>query len=93
VGLICLAKHAATAARRFILPPQAPLKKLELIENWPPSVESILDGKAPITRFRQNYRTEFGAAGPDDPLYEAISAGRKHQRLPEHWMFVLSRDA
>ena len=27
----------------------------------------------------------FGAAGHDDPLYEAISAGRKHQGY-EHWL-------
>jgi transcription-repair coupling factor (superfamily II helicase) len=31
--------------------------------------------EAAITRFRQNYRIEFGAAGTDDPLYEAVSAG------------------
>jgi transcription-repair coupling factor (superfamily II helicase) len=46
--------------------------------------EVILD-EAAITRFRQNYRIEFGAAGSDDPLYEAISAGRKHQGA-EHWL-------
>ena len=44
----------------------------------------ILDDAA-ITRFRQCYRIEFGAAGTDDPLYEAISAGRKHQGV-EHWL-------
>jgi transcription-repair coupling factor (superfamily II helicase) len=44
----------------------------------------ILD-EAAITRFRQNYRLEFGAAGTDDPLYEAVSAGRKHQGM-EHWL-------
>ena len=46
--------------------------------------EVILD-EAAITRFRQNYRIEFGAAGSDDPLYEAVSAGRKHQGM-EHWL-------
>ena len=56
------------------------LKRLELA----PASEVILD-EAAITRFRQNYRTEFGAAGSDDPLYEAISAGRKHQGM-EHWL-------
>ncbi len=44
----------------------------------------ILD-EAAITRFRQNYRIEFGAAGTDDPLYEAVSAGRKHAGV-EHWL-------
>ena len=49
-----------------------------------PVSEVILD-EAAITRFRQNYRIEFGAAGTDDPLYEAVSAGRKHQGV-EHWL-------
>ena len=31
------------------------------------------------------YREHFGAGGHDDPLYEAISAGRKHQGY-EHWL-------
>lgn len=56
------------------------LTRLELA----PASEVILD-EAAIARFRQNYRTEFGAAGSDDPLYEAISAGRKHQGM-EHWL-------
>ena len=41
--------------------------------------------EAGITRFRQSYRIEFGAAGTDDPLYEAVSAGRKYQGI-EHWL-------
>jgi transcription-repair coupling factor (superfamily II helicase) len=49
-----------------------------------PVSEVILD-EAAITRFRQNYRIEFGAAGTDDPLYEAVSAGRKHAGA-EHWL-------
>ncbi|NNU80733.1 transcription-repair coupling factor [Halovulum dunhuangense] len=49
-----------------------------------PASEIILDAPA-IQRFRQNYRIEFGAAGSDDPLYEAVSAGRKHQGM-EHWL-------
>ncbi len=54
-----------------------------MIELAPVS-EIILD-EAAITRFRQNYRIEFGAAGSDDPLYEAISAGAKRQGA-EHWL-------
>ncbi len=49
-----------------------------------PASEVILDDDS-ITRFRQNYRAEFGAAGSDDPLYEAVSAGRKQQGM-EHWL-------
>ncbi|MCB1388143.1 MAG: transcription-repair coupling factor, partial [Rhodobacteraceae bacterium] len=49
-----------------------------------PASEVILDEPS-IARFRQTYRVEFGAAGTDDPLYEAVSAGRKHQGM-EHWL-------
>ena len=70
-------------ARRFDPASQRTVEKLELIELAPVS-EVILD-EAAITRFRQNYRIEFGAAGTDDPLYEAVSAGRKHQGV-EHWL-------
>jgi transcription-repair coupling factor (superfamily II helicase) len=70
-------------ARRFDPATQRTTEKLDLVELSPVS-EVILD-EAAITRFRQNYRIEFGAAGTDDPLYEAISAGRKHQGA-EHWL-------
>ncbi len=70
-------------ARRFDPATQRTVEKLSVIELAPVS-EVILD-EAAITRFRQNYRIEFGAAGTDDPLYEAVSAGRKHQGL-EHWL-------
>ena len=70
-------------ARRFDPVTQRTTDKLEIVELAPVS-EVILDDAA-ITRFRQNYRIEFGAAGTDDPLYEAISAGRKHQGI-EHWL-------
>lgn len=70
-------------ARRFDPVSQRTTEKLDLIELAPVS-EVILD-EAAITRFRQNYRIEFGAAGSDDPLYEAVSAGRKHQGM-EHWL-------
>ncbi|SHE43461.1 transcription-repair coupling factor [Ruegeria intermedia] len=70
-------------ARRFDPATQRTTEKLDLVELAPVS-EVILDDAA-ITRFRQNYRIEFGAAGTDDPLYEAVSAGRKHQGM-EHWL-------
>ncbi|WP_299350535.1 transcription-repair coupling factor [uncultured Shimia sp.] len=70
-------------ARRFDPITQRTTEKLDEIELAPVS-EIILD-EAAITRFRQNYRIEFGAAGTDDPLYEAVSAGRKHQGV-EHWL-------
>jgi len=70
-------------ARRFDPVSQRTTEKLDVVELAPVS-EVIMD-EAAITRFRQNYRIEFGAAGTDDPLYEAVSAGRKHQGM-EHWL-------
>jgi transcription-repair coupling factor (superfamily II helicase) len=69
--------------RRFDPVTQRTVEKLTGIEFAPMS-EVILD-EAAITRFRQTYRAEFGAGGSDDPLYEAVSAGRKHQGM-EHWL-------
>jgi len=73
-------------ARRFDAATQRTIEKLDRVELAPVS-EAILD-EAAITRFRQSYRLEFGAAGTDDPLYEAVSAGRKHQGM-EHWLGFL----
>lgn len=70
------------SARRFDPITQRTIEKLSRIE-FAPVTEVILDEES-IARFRNNYRTEFGSAGLDDPLYEAISAGRKHQGF-EHW--------
>ncbi|MEY4982016.1 MAG: transcription-repair coupling factor [Pseudomonadota bacterium] len=70
-------------ARRFDPETQRTTEKLSGIDFAPMS-EVILD-EAAITRFRQTYRAEFGAGGSDDPLYEAVSAGRKHQGM-EHWL-------
>ena len=70
-------------ARRFDPDTQRSSDVLQMVELAPVS-EVILDDSA-ITRFRQNYRIEFGAARTDDPLYEAVSAGRKHQGV-EHWL-------
>jgi transcription-repair coupling factor (superfamily II helicase) len=70
-------------ARRFDPDTQRTTEKLASVDFAPMS-EIILD-EAAITRFRQSYRLEFGAGGSDDPLYEAVSAGRKHQGM-EHWL-------
>tara|TARA_R110002124_G_scaffold27408_13_gene97734 strand:- start:896 stop:4348 length:3453 start_codon:yes stop_codon:yes gene_type:complete len=70
------------SARRFDPITQRTVEKLKKVEFAPVS-EVVLDADA-IARFRNKYRTEFGAAGIDDPLYEAVSAGRKHQGF-EHW--------
>ncbi len=70
-------------ARRFDPETQRTIEKLTRVEFSAVS-EVILD-EGSIARFRQNYRISFGAAGTDDPLYEAVSAGRKHQGM-EHWL-------
>ncbi|MDQ1848016.1 transcription-repair coupling factor [Gemmobacter fulvus] len=70
-------------ARRFDPETQRTTEKLTAVDFAPMS-EIVLD-EAAITRFRQTYRIEFGAAGSEDPLYEAVSAGRKHQGM-EHWL-------
>jgi transcription-repair coupling factor (superfamily II helicase) len=46
--------------------------------------EITLDADS-ITQFRTNYREMFGAVTRDDPLYEAISAGRIYAGM-EHWL-------
>ena len=70
-------------ARRFDPASQRTTAKVKRIELAPVS-EVILDEEA-IGRFRQNYRVEFGAVRGDDPLYEAVTSGRKHPGT-EHWL-------
>ncbi len=55
-------------------------KKFRLV----PVSEAPLD-EASITRFRKGYRELFGAVTGGDPLYEAVSEGRKYQGM-EHWL-------
>ncbi len=69
-------------ARRFDPVTQRTTEKLDRVELAPMS-EVILDEDA-ITRFRQAYRAEYGG-GTNDPLYEAVSAGRKMSGT-EHWL-------
>src|SRR6056297_1119191 len=69
--------------RRFDPATQRTTETLDRIELAPVS-EVILD-EAAIRRFRQNYRIAFGAGVADDPLYEAVSAGRKPAGA-EHWL-------
>ncbi len=49
-----------------------------------PVNEVLLDAAA-IERFRIGYRELFGAVSGDDPLYEAVSAGRLYAGM-EHWL-------
>ncbi|MBX3447165.1 MAG: transcription-repair coupling factor [Parvibaculaceae bacterium] len=56
------------------------LKSIELV----PASEIHLDAEA-IRRFRAAYVATLGAATGDDPLYAAVSEGRKHAGM-EHWL-------
>ncbi|MCH8953372.1 MAG: transcription-repair coupling factor, partial [Proteobacteria bacterium] len=71
------------SARRFDAETQRTVETVERVELAPAS-EVILDAPA-IARFRSRYREMFGAARLDDPLYAAVSEGRKHQGM-EHWV-------
>ncbi len=49
-----------------------------------PASEALLDEDS-IKRFRLRYREAFGAAATQDPLYEAVSEGRRLAGM-EHWL-------
>src|SRR3974377_1284819 len=59
---------------------EMPLHKLDLV----PVSELQLITET-IRRFRTGYVAEFGAATPDDLLYEAVSEGRRYPGM-EHWL-------
>ena len=54
------------------------------------AASEILLTEQSISRFRTGFLAAFGAAG-DDPLYEAISAGRSHAGA-EHWLPLFYED-
>src|SRR5690606_7826312 len=56
------------------------LRGLELL----PVAEFQLTSET-ISRFRQGYVSAFGAVQRADPLYEAVSEGRRHPGM-EHWL-------
>ena len=61
------------------------LRALDLV----PVAEFQLTGDT-IRAFRTGYVAEFGAAAPDDALYEAVTEGRKHAGM-EHWLPLFHR--
>ena len=77
--------------RQFDVNTQRTLKHLKKVMLSPVS-ELLLDSDT-IALFRQNYRAQFGAAGADNPLYEAISNNIKPQGA-EHFspLFYPSMD-
>ncbi|MGV1683858.1 transcription-repair coupling factor [Sphingopyxis sp. NJF-3] len=57
-----------------------PAKALSLL----PAAETLLD-EATIKRFRSTYREIFGAQATGDPLYQAVSEGRRQAGM-DHWL-------
>src|SRR5688572_13089050 len=49
-----------------------------------PASETLLD-EASIARFRARYREKFGATATGDPLYQAVSEGRRLSGV-DHWL-------
>src|SRR5438874_1423102 len=52
-----------------------------------PASEALLDADG-IKRFRSRYREAFGASATQDPLYQALSDGRRMAGM-EHWLPLL----
>jgi transcription-repair coupling factor (superfamily II helicase) len=52
-----------------------------------PASEALLDADS-IKRFRSRYRETFGATATQDPLYQALSDGRRMAGM-EHWLPLL----
>ncbi|WP_294391699.1 transcription-repair coupling factor [uncultured Sphingomonas sp.] len=52
-----------------------------------PASEALLDADG-IKRFRSRYREKFGATATGDPLYQALSEGRRLAGM-EHWLPLL----
>jgi transcription-repair coupling factor (superfamily II helicase) len=52
-----------------------------------PASEALLD-EGSIKRFRSRYRETFGGAATQDPLYQALSDGRRMSGM-EHWLPLL----
>ena len=57
-----------------------PAKALQLL----PAAETLLDQDT-IKRFRSSYREIFGAQATGDPLYQAVSDGRRQAGM-DHWL-------
>jgi transcription-repair coupling factor (superfamily II helicase) len=76
-------------ARRFDPESQRTVEQVSRVELAPAS-EVVLD-EAAIQRFRTRYREMFGAPRLDDPLYAAVSEGRKYQGM-EHWVALFHEE-
>ena len=57
-----------------------PVQKLVLMP-----ISEVAFGEQPVAEFRRRYVALFGGSTGDDPLYEAVSAGRRYPGQ-EHWL-------
>jgi transcription-repair coupling factor (superfamily II helicase) len=69
--------------RRFDALTQRSTGVLERLALKP--VNEVLLDDVVIHRFRSRYREQFGTVADDDPLYDAVSAGRRYIGM-EHWL-------
>jgi transcription-repair coupling factor (superfamily II helicase) len=72
------------SVRRFDPATQRTSERLEGGFTLLPASETLLDEDS-IKRFRSRYRERFGAAATGDPLYQAISEGRRLAGV-DHWL-------
>ncbi|MBC7985876.1 MAG: transcription-repair coupling factor, partial [Sphingomonadaceae bacterium] len=72
--------------RRFDPADQRTIGRAESFTLLPAS-EALLDEES-ISRFRGRYRELFGATATGDPLYQAVSEGRRLAGM-EHWLPLL----
>jgi transcription-repair coupling factor (superfamily II helicase) len=72
--------------RRFDPADQRTIDRIDGFTLMPAS-EALLDEDS-IKRFRGRYREAFGATATGDPLYEAVSEGRRLAGM-EHWLPLL----
>ena len=71
------------SVRRFDVANQRSVDRIDGFTLLPAS-ETLLDEDS-IKRFRSGYRERFGATATGDPLYQAISDGRRLAGM-EHWL-------
>ncbi len=69
--------------KSFDIETQRSLKPVAKVVLMP--VSEVAFGEPAIALFRRRYVELFGGATGDDPLYEAVSAGRRFQGQ-EHWL-------
>ncbi|HYD38077.1 MAG TPA: DEAD/DEAH box helicase, partial [Allosphingosinicella sp.] len=71
------------SVRRFDPATQRSIDRIEGFTLLPAS-ETLLD-EASVKRFRSGYRELFGASATGDPLYQAVSEGRRIAGI-DHWL-------